>query len=529
MNKFPIAFFASIKTNLPKAGESSGYTRGFGIPGKITLIAPIEWEISASGNIEGRMKLESGFYYTSISGNQPINTKELSAKILEFAGEAKIIIGAKLQYSVDFFKDVIKASVNIHGGFEIKAEVDKTLFNPSTEISTDAHACTLCIDGKVDKFAKVSFELTYHITKKRSGKPFDVTPLEYRAHLLYFYCSILNNPNSPFGGEMHFDIGKCPNKIYRTTFEPQNANGNTVSNATVTIKTVSVKNIIPGTQVSSGTGKYVDYLYPGQYVASASGGGITFNDKNFTVGENAQTVVILEKSSTTNSSSTTSTTTSTTNSSNTTTTTSGGTTEPPFETTPMIASQSGHTVALKADGTVWAWGYNGYGQLGDGTIIERYTPVQVIGLSNVISITAGSHHTVALKSDGTVWAWGYNGYGQLGDGTTIERHTPVQVVDLSNVISITAINYDTFALKSDGTVWAWGDNGYGQLGDGTNTRRYTPVQVISLTNVISIMPAGALKSDGTVWTWGNNNVGQLGDGTTTNRYTPVQVTSLLRL
>ena len=91
-------------------------------------------------------------------------------------------------------------------------------------------------------------------------------------------------------------------------------------------------------------------------------------------------------------------------------------------------------MALKADGTVWAWGTNWAGQLGDGTNIDRATPVQVAGLMNVIGIDAGEFHTLALKADGTVWAWGNNDYGQLGDGTTTRRSIPVQVYELSGVI-----------------------------------------------------------------------------------------------
>jgi len=86
-----------------------------------------------------------------------------------------------------------------------------------------------------------------------------------------------------------------------------------------------------------------------------------------------------------------------------------------------------HTCALKRDGTVWCWGYNRYGQLGDGTRMDRYTPVQVVNLTDVIQISAGALHTCALKRDGTVWCWGHNEYGQLGDGTKINRFSPVQV------------------------------------------------------------------------------------------------------
>jgi alpha-tubulin suppressor-like RCC1 family protein len=198
----------------------------------------------------------------------------------------------------------------------------------------------------------------------------------------------------------------------------------------------------------------------------------------------------------------------------------------------------GHTVVLKADGTVWAWGRNDFGQLGDGTITESHTPKQVSGLLGIVAIQAANYSTVALKGDGTVWAWGDNSYGQLGDDTTTARNTPVQVKGpggvgfLSGVAAIAAGGYHSGALKGDGTVWAWGNNSFGELGDGTTTQRKTPVQVKGpggsgvLSGVVAIgadWHSVAVKGDGTVWAWGYNNKGQLGDNTTTNRLTPVQV------
>ncbi len=210
-----------------------------------------------------------------------------------------------------------------------------------------------------------------------------------------------------------------------------------------------------------------------------------------------------------------------------------------------IAGGSSHKAALKEDGTVWAWGYNYLGQLGDNTWINRYTPVQVLGpggvgsLTGVIAITAGKDHTVALKDDGTVWTWGDNTNGKLGDNTTTNRNTPVQVKGaggvgfLTDVIAVGAGEEHTLALKDDGTVWAWGDNNEGQLGDDTTEDRWTPVQVLGpggtdfLGDVTAIAGGGfftvALKKDGTVWTWGNNEEGQMGDDTTMERHTPVQV------
>lgn len=192
-----------------------------------------------------------------------------------------------------------------------------------------------------------------------------------------------------------------------------------------------------------------------------------------------------------------------------------------------IAAGYHHTLAINTDGTVWAWGINNLGQLGDGTNANKTEPVQVEGLTNVVQVAAGYNHSLALKSDGTVWAWGYNSSGQLGDGTTARRITPVQVSGLSDIIHISSGMYHGLALKADGTVWAWGCNNYGQLGLGATGNKTTPVLVRGLTDVIQI--AGgyyhslALKADGTVWAWGYNSYGQLGDGTTIMRREPVSV------
>ena len=213
----------------------------------------------------------------------------------------------------------------------------------------------------------------------------------------------------------------------------------------------------------------------------------------------------------------------------------------------MIAAGDNHNLLLKSDGTVWAWGNNGTGQLGDGTNTDRNTPVQVVGengvgyLTGVTAVAAGIFHSLALKSDGTVWAWGWNGFGQLGDGTDSDfSNTPVQVLGkggkgyLTDMTAISASTWHSLALKDDGTVWVWGANWYGQLGDGTDSRfSTTPVQVSGkdgkgyLTGVRAVSAGKehsiALKNDGTVLAWGVNWDGQLGDGTNTDRNTPVQV------
>jgi alpha-tubulin suppressor-like RCC1 family protein len=190
-----------------------------------------------------------------------------------------------------------------------------------------------------------------------------------------------------------------------------------------------------------------------------------------------------------------------------------------------------HSVALKTDGTVWTWGYNGDGELGSGNNINRPTPFSVVGLTNVVSVAAGNYHTLAVKSDGTVWAWGDNQYGELGDGTMVGKTTPVQVNQLTNVVAVAAgQNYFSLALKSDGTVWAWGYNGDGELGDGTNLTRTSPMQVANLSGVSQIAAGKyhslARKSDGTVWAWGDGANGQLGNGATASQSNIVRAGSI---
>jgi hypothetical protein len=197
----------------------------------------------------------------------------------------------------------------------------------------------------------------------------------------------------------------------------------------------------------------------------------------------------------------------------------------------VIAGGKSHSLAVKSDGTAWAWGYNAYGQLGNGTISGgTSTPGQVSNLSGVKAVGGGEDHGLALTSDNTVWAWGKNWFGQLGDGTTENRNTPVQVTSLSGVTAIAAGGAHSLALKSNGTVWAWGNGTYGQLGNGSDTGSTTPVQVSNLSSIKAVACGKnhnlAIKSDGTIWVWGYNKYGQLGDGTTDTQYTPIQISGL---
>lgn len=196
-----------------------------------------------------------------------------------------------------------------------------------------------------------------------------------------------------------------------------------------------------------------------------------------------------------------------------------------------VAAGAAHTLVLKADGTVFSFGANNAGQLGDGTTAARSTPTQVSGLTNITAIAAGGDHSVALRSDGVLFAWGSNGSGELGDATTTNRSRPVQLTRITSVIGIAAGRSHTLALRSDGNAWSWGNDSQGQLGDDDKlATKNVPTQIKKITGLASIAAGGfhsfAISRTGVLYAWGSNQVGQLGDGTTTQRNTPVPVTSL---
>ncbi len=190
-----------------------------------------------------------------------------------------------------------------------------------------------------------------------------------------------------------------------------------------------------------------------------------------------------------------------------------------------------HVLALKTDGTVWAWGSNIEYQLGNGSQASSYYPKQVMGLPGIRSIAAGDKHSMAVDSAGNVWAWGSNGYGQFGDTTLgYFQKAPTQLTSISNVSQVAAGHSFSLMLKIDDTVWACGQNTFGKLGIGTtNGYKQMPVQVVGLVDVKQISCAQdnafALTNDGIVWSWGMNYGGNLGDGTRANRNAPVRFLS----
>jgi alpha-tubulin suppressor-like RCC1 family protein len=198
----------------------------------------------------------------------------------------------------------------------------------------------------------------------------------------------------------------------------------------------------------------------------------------------------------------------------------------------QVDASSTNSIGLRANGTVWTWGRNNNGQLGDNTAINRSSPVSVVGgISNWVQISAGYYHTAAIRANGTLWTWGNNSSGELGDNTAINKSSPISVVGgFTDWMQITAGGC-TAAIRANGTLWTWGSNSFGRLGDNTVINRSSPVTIVGgftdwvqLSTGTNVSHINAVRANGTMWAWGYGGSGRLGDGTAfIARSSPVSV------
>jgi len=193
-----------------------------------------------------------------------------------------------------------------------------------------------------------------------------------------------------------------------------------------------------------------------------------------------------------------------------------------------ISEGNMHSLAIDESGNIWACGDNRGGQLGNGTITENYKEInQIISEVKFKSVSAGSYHSLAIDESGYLWAWGDNWYGQLGDGTDVDKKVPVKIKSNVKFKQISAGEFYSMAIDESGNLWAWGRNLLGQLGDGTEDLRTSPVVIKSGTKFKFVASGAshtlAIDDSGDLWAWGNNSTGQLGNGSTTRLNSPVKI------
>jgi len=196
----------------------------------------------------------------------------------------------------------------------------------------------------------------------------------------------------------------------------------------------------------------------------------------------------------------------------------------------QISAGTTHSLAVRQNGTAWAWGRGQYGRLGTGNSTNRSSPVSVVGgFTDWCQISAGADHSLAIRQNGTAWAWGYGNAGRLGDNAAVSRNSPVSVVGgFTDWCQISGGGYQSVAVRTNGTAWAWGCGSLGQIGDNTSVNKSSPVSVVGgFTNWCQVA-AGfrhslGLKQDSTSWSWGSGAYGALGDNTTVSKSSPVSV------
>jgi alpha-tubulin suppressor-like RCC1 family protein len=198
----------------------------------------------------------------------------------------------------------------------------------------------------------------------------------------------------------------------------------------------------------------------------------------------------------------------------------------------QVSAGSNHTAAVRQNGTLWAWGLGSNGRLGDGTAVDKSSPVSVVGgFTDWCQVSAGSTgaHTAAVRTNGTLWTWGAGTFGRLGDGTTVAKSSPVSVIGgFTDWCQVSSGGYQTVAVRTNGTLWSWGCNDTGRLGDGTTIDKSSPVSVIGgFTDwcqvSVGLRHTLAVRQNGTLWSWGYGASGRLGDDTIVNKCSPVSV------
>ena len=441
------------------------------IPGLIIEVTPsIVLETSVKAEVSGTLKGCVGFKASNTEGM--VNLTKAPTFKPELKIEGTIFVGISLEPKVKIISDKIaSASMKAKVGAEVKGVLSK---KPENNINS-IHECKNCIDGDVNAKVTLSFE----------AKLMNWDSLKFTLNLVNWSVKICDFYFSYDFAEFAFT--SCPHYKYKVTVLVTDSDFNKVQGAAVKIDDEEYQ--------TDENGCVTVYLNNGNYKLTAQNSKVGKSQTTLTVDDNAvkKSMCIYKDSSN----------------------------DGENNNDCKLSLRAEQSAVITKDGSLYTWGDNDYGQLGDGTTTDKYIPKKI--MDNVKLVSLGDFHSAAIMKDGSLYTWGDNSSGQLGDGTTIKRYTPIKIMD--NVRSVSLGNGYSAAIMEDGSLYAWGNNSSGQLGDGTTTKRYTPIKIMDNVKSVSLGYAysAAITEDGSLYTWGWNSNGQLGNGTTTDSHTPQKI------
>ena len=441
----------------------------------VTVTPALVIEGSINCSISATMKTTNGFSVSNTEGYKDLTTNPKLETKLDFSGS--VFIGAKATLKIRVLGSLVEGGFTLKNGVDISGKFDDT-----KDSSSKKHNCSACIKG--DIYKKIGGSIYIKFLNSKNLK-FELS-LNVKTKISDFYYSL---------DHQTFDFTTCPYVSYKVNIIVKKRSGSFVSGASVN-----------GTATTDSDGKVTMYLPNGNHTFTASYNGQT--ESTTTTVNNAETTAeIVIGTSQSN---------------------------PDYDFSSIgeivqVAAGDSHSAAVTKDGDLYMWGRNYYGQLGVYSNADSKIPIKVNNSSSTLPeksvkyIALGYYHSAAITKDGSLYMWGRNNYGQLGDGTTTDRYTPVKIMD--NVASVSLGGSHSAAVTKDGSLYMWGDNGNGRLGDGTTTDRYTPVKIMDNVASVSLgsSHSAAITKDGSLYMWGYNYYGQLGNGTTTDRYTPVKI------
>ena len=452
----------------------------------ISFTPKLLFEAVARLNVTGSLSGTVGFSCSVQEGMKNLTTSPRFQADLK--AETKLYVGMELKPTINLISDhIAEVSMTATVGGLLEGKMAMTTA-ASREIQ---HECASCVDG--DVFGKYSVSFQARLLDK-DWLTYTYQATDETVKVMDFYYSISKN---------EFGFTSCPHMAYLVTATVKNTNGAPVEGASVN-----------GAYTTNGSGQVSFYLPNGAQTVTASKGGYG-TSKAITVNESAQSVILTLSGQED----------------------AGGNGNGGFDSTNAgeikeISLGGSHSAALMKDGSLYTWGGNYHGQIGDRSTTSRSRPVKITDSNvagylkeySVSKIAMGWIHSAAVTQDGSLYVWGSNGSGQIGDGTTTDRRSlPVKVME--NVAEVSLGSYHSAAVTRDGNLYMWGSNDMGQIGDGTTTNRSRPVKIMENIAEVSLGYdySAAITRDGSLYLWGCNPYGQIGDGTITKRNRPVKV------